>query len=168
MLMTNRRKNQAQAAVINRRSKGGTGNSIPALRLVQRSVVSAASQQMSNIKPRLLRSIDFHPAITILTAVAIIAAVCIIYLSQVTAVADANYTLQALQSHHTDLQRTHDDLMLQIGKAQSETTIESKARNDLKMVPVGNNYSYLPLLPGPLSNLPTAPTAALPTPADGP
>jgi hypothetical protein len=162
MIMTNKRKNHAQAAVINRRSKGSAGSSFSPLRLVPRSVVSAAGQQMSGIRPRLLRSVDLHPAIAILTAVAIIAAVCIIYLSQVTAVTDANYTLQALQSTHTDLQRQHDDLLLQIGKAQSETTIEAKARNVLKMVPLDNHYSYLPILPGPLTTLPSAPTPGEP------
>jgi cell division protein FtsB len=161
MIMTNRRKNHAQAAVINRRSKGSAGSSLSPLRLVPRSVVSAAGQQMSNIRPR-LRSVDLHPAIAILTAVAIIAAVCIIYLSQVTAVTEANYTLQALQSTHTDLQRRHDDLQLQIGKAQSETTIEAKARNDLKMVPLDSHYTYLPILPGPLTSLPPAPTPGEP------
>jgi cell division protein FtsB len=96
--------------------------------------------------------------------VAIIAAVCVIYLSQVTAVTNANYTLQALQATHNDLQRKHDDLQLQIGKAQSETTIEKKARNDLKMVPLDGHYTYLPIISGPLTSLPPAPTPALPTP----
>jgi hypothetical protein len=131
---------------------------------VPRNVVSAAGQQVSNIRPRLLRSVDLHPAIAVLTAVAIIAAVCIIYLSQVNAVSDSNYTLQALQSQHTDLQRHHDDLQLQIGKAQSETTIESRARNVLKMVPLDNHYTYLPVIPGPLTAISPDSTPALPTP----
>jgi len=156
--MANRRRNHAQAAVINRRNRGGSGSPLSPLRLLPRGVMSAAGQQVSNIRPRLLRSVDLHPAIAILTAVAIIAAVCIIYLSQVTAASGANYTLQALQSTHSDLQRTHDDLQLQIGKAQSETIIESKARNVLKMVPLDNHYTYLPIPPGPLTTIPPAPT----------
>ena len=166
--MTNRRRNHAQAAVINRRARANNSNPFSPLRLVPHNVATAAGQQMSGIRPRLLRSVDLHPAIAILTAVAIIAAVCIIYLSQVTAVSDANYTLQALQSQYADLQRAHDDLQLQIGKAQSEVTIEGKARNDLKMVPLDNHYSYLPIIPGPLTALPPAPTLALPTPTEGP
>jgi cell division protein FtsL len=156
--MTNRRRNHAQAAVINRRSKGSTGASLSSLRLVPRSVASAAGQQMSSIRPNLLRYIDLHPAMAVLTAAAIIAAVCVIYLSQVTAVTNANYTLQALQSQHIELQRQHDDLQLQIGKAQSETAIEARARNVLKMVPLDNHYSYLPIMPGPLASLPPSPT----------
>lgn len=167
MAMTNKRRNHAQAAVISRRNRGGSANPLAPLKLMPRTVVSAAGQQMSSIRPRLLRSVDLHPAIAILTAATIIAAVCIIYLSQVTAVADANYTLQALQSKHTELQRLHDDLQLQIGRAQSEITIEDKARNDLKMVPLDNHYVYLPVLPGPLTTIPAAPTPALST-EDGP
>ena len=119
---------------------------------------AAAGQQMSNIRPNLLRYVDLHPAMAVLTAVAIIAAVCVIYLSQVTAVTTSNYTLQALQSEHVKLQRQHDDLQLQIGKAQSQTVIESKARDKLKMVPLDNHYTYLPIIPGPLTSLPAAPT----------
>jgi cell division protein FtsL len=154
--MTNRRKNHAQAAVINRRARGGAGSSFSPLRLVPRSVANAAGQQMSNFRPNVLRYVDLHPALAVLTAVAIIAAVCVIYLSQVTAVTTANYTLQALQSQHTELQRQHDDLQLQIGKAQSQTVIVSLARDKLKMVPLDNHYSYLPINPGPLSSLPVA------------
>ena len=156
--MTNRRKNHAQAAVINRRNKRSSGASLSPLRLVPRTVASAAGQQMSSIRPNLLRYIDLHPAMAILTAAAIIAAVCVIYLSQVTAVTSANYTLQALQSHHVELQRRHDDLQLQIGKAQSETTIDARARNELRMVPLDGHYTYLPIMPGPLASLPTTPT----------
>jgi cell division protein FtsL len=156
--MTNRRRNHAQAAIINRRGRGGTGASLSSLRLVPRTVASAAGQQMSNIRPNLLRYVDLHPAMAVLTAVAIIAAVCVIYLSQVTAVTTANYTLQALESEHIKLQRQHDDLQLQIGKAQSQTVIESKARDKLKMVPLDNHYSYLPIIPGPLTSMPVAPT----------
>src|SRR3954471_20576569 len=108
--MTNQRKNRAQAAVIKRRGRGSTGASLSSLRLVPRTVATAAGQQMSSIRPNLLRYVDLHPAMAVLTAVAIIAAVCVIYLSQVTAVTSANYTLQALQSKHTELQRQHDGL----------------------------------------------------------
>src|SRR6476646_7561431 len=152
--MTNRRRNHAQAAVINKRGRASNGASLSSLRLVPGTVAAAAGQQISNIRPNLLRYIDLHPALAVLTAVAIIAAVCVIYLSQVTAVTTANYTLQALQSKHTELQRQHDDLQLQIGQAQSQTTIESKARDKLKMVPLDGHYSYLTLIPGPLSSLP--------------
>lgn len=160
--MTNRRKHNAQAAIINRRGKSAAAGgraALSSLRLVPRNVAAAAGQSVSNIRPNLLRYVDLHPALAILTAAAIIALVCVFYLSQVTAVTNANYTLQALQSEHTQLQRAHDDLQLQIGRAQSQTTIEAKARNQLKMVPLDDHYTYLSLKPGPLTTLPTAATA---------
>ncbi|MEO8285942.1 MAG: hypothetical protein ABI670_05865 [Chloroflexota bacterium] len=166
--MTNRRRNHAQAAVITRRSKGSARASLSSLRLLPGSVASAAGQQVTSIKPTLLKYVDLHPAMAVLTAVAIIALVCVIYLSQVTAVTNANYKLQSLESTHVDLQRAHDDLQLQIGRAQSQSVIEAKARDKLKMVPLDNKYSYLPIASGPLTSLPPGPTPGLPTPVAGP
>lgn len=155
--MTNRRRNQAQASPVNRRRLAAP------VQLVPHRVVSAAEQSVSGIKPNLLRYVDFHPALVMLTGVAIVALVCVIYLTQVTAVTNANYTLQALQAEHTDLLREQQDLQLQIGRAQSLPNIEKAARDKLQMVPIGDNYSYLPVPAGPISSLPPAPTPALPT-----
>src|SRR5687768_1984114 len=96
--MTNRRRSGMQAAPINKRK-------VPALQLVPRGVVSAAGESVANLRPNLLRSIDLHPAIMMLTGVAIVALVCVIYLTQVTAVTNANYRVLSLQAEHEMLLR---------------------------------------------------------------
>src|SRR3712207_3913124 len=110
--MTERRKSRASGAQERRK--------LPVdLRVVPRTVMSAAEQSVSNMRPNLLRYIELHPALALLTGAAIIALVCVIYLNQVTTVSNANYTLQALQQTHTKLLREEQDLQLQIGRAQS-------------------------------------------------
>lgn len=159
-LMTNRRRSGVQAAPLNRRG-------LPAnLQVVQRTVISAAGQSVSELRPNLLRYFDLHPALTVLTGVAIIALVCVIYLSQVTAVTNANYTLQALQSEHTNLLQEKEDLSLLIGRAQSLRTIETIARDKLKMVPIDDQYKFLPIADGSLTAMPPLPTPALPYEAE--
>jgi len=101
----------------------------------------------------LLRYVDFHPALITLTAFAIVALVCVIYLGQVTAVTNANYTLQALQTEHTSLLREKENLQLEIARAQSLSNIEGVAKGKLQMVPIGDHYRYLMISPGPLQGL---------------
>ena len=149
--MTIRRRGHAQATPVNRRKMP------PALKVVPRAVASATEQSVSNMRPNLLSYIDLHPALALLTGVAIVALVCVIYLSQVTAVTNANYTLQALQREHTDLLRERQDLQLQIGRAQSLPNIEKAAREKLQMVPIGDSYTYLPVPPGPVTSMPGPP-----------
>jgi hypothetical protein len=191
--MTNRRRSQARATS---REDGFRHEVATRLKVVPRTVASAAEQSAGNlaniasiagipgisagtsrtgaaggsgaVRSSLLRRFDFHPALTILTAVAIIALVCIIYLGQVTAVANANYTLQALQEEHTRLMREQEDLLLQIGRAQSLPNIEKMARQKLNMQPVGDNYSYLPVTAGPLTAVTPLPTPTLPGEAGQP
>jgi cell division protein FtsL len=160
--MTNRRRSHAQAAPIRRRSRAGTRGALSFLRLVPNSVAGAAEQSVKGLRPALSRYVDLHPALAVLTAVAIVALVCVIYLSQVTAVTNANYRLQALQQEHTMLLRKQGDLQLQIGKAQSLTTIEQRAREQLKMVPLDDQYTYITIAPGPLAAIAPLPTPALP------
>ena len=88
-----------------------------------------------------------------LIACAIIAAVCFLYLSQVTNVSNANYQLQDLKNKHSQLQRNQDTLRLQIADAQSLTTIANRATKQLNMVPIDGHYTYLPLADGPLAAL---------------
>lgn len=140
--MTTRRKNQALQ--LNRRRLA------PDLRVVPRSVVADAEQSVSGVRRDLLRNIDFHPALIMLTGVAIIALVCVIYLGQVTAVANANYTLQALKAENDRLLKEKQDLQLQIARAQSLEFIEKVAREKLQMVPIGDKYEYLTIAPGPI------------------
>ncbi len=157
--MSKRRRNQAQASPTRRRF-------VPSLRLVPRpliSKVSAAEQSVSSIRPSLLRGLDLPPAIALLVSAIILALVCFIYLTQITAVSNANFTLQTLQDEHTDFLRERQDLQLQIGRAQSLPNIEKIAREKLQMVPVGDQYSYLPVSSGPLDAVPPLPTPVLPT-----
>jgi hypothetical protein len=165
--MTIRKRNKAQATPLHRRSRTSARGAMSVLQLVPKNVVSAAGQSVSSIKPGLLRYIDLHPAMAVLTAVAIVALVCVIYLSQVTAVTTANYTLQALQDEHTQLIRKQDELRIQIGRAQALSNIQERATKQLNMVPIGDNFTYLPLQAGPLSALPPAATPGLPTPTAG-
>lgn len=125
---------------------------------------------MSSIRPSLLRGLDLPPALALLVGAIILALICFIYLTQITAVSNANFTLQSLESKHTDLLRERQDLQLQIGRAQSLPNIEKIAREKLQMVPVGDHYSYLPVNNGPLDAAPPLPTPALPiaTPEEGP
>lgn len=131
------------------------GRKLPAVQ-VPRKVVSAG-QSVTGMRRDFLRYVDFHPALYLLVGVAIIALVCVIYLGQVTAVANANYTLQALESDHTALIRQKENLQLDIARAQSLSNIEKIAKGKLQMVPIGDNYQYLPVAPGPLQSM--APTA---------
>jgi cell division protein FtsL len=159
--MAGRPRSQAQALQAGRRR--------PALQLVPRGVVSAAGQSVSGMRSDFLRYVDLHPAMVLLTAVAIVALVGVIYLTQVTAVTNANYTLQALQSEHAAMLREKQDLQLQIGRAQALPNIEKLARDKLHMVPIGDDYEYLPVAPGPLRALETTPAPAVepaaPTPS---
>ena len=113
---------------------------------------------MSGVRSDLLRSVDFHPAMIVLTAVAIIALVCVIYLGQVTAVTNANYVVQALQSEHTTLQREKEDLQLQIARAQSLPNIDKLAHDKLRMVPIEDRYEYLSVPAGPIHEFQAQPT----------
>jgi cell division protein FtsL len=158
--MTNRRKNQAVA--LNRKKLA------PALQVVPRNVVSAAERSVTTVRSDFLRYVDFHPAMIVLTAVAIIALVCVIYLGQVTAVTNANYVVQALQSEHTALQREKENLQLQIARAQALPNIEKVAHDSLHMVPIGDKYRYLPVPDGPVRALEPQPTADEQPPATYP
>ncbi len=164
--MTNRRRNQAQASPKRRRFA-------PSLQLVPRpliSKVSAAGQSVSSIRPSLLRGLDLPPALALLVGAVILAVICFIYLTQITAVSNANFTLQSLESKHTDLLRERQDLQLQIGRAQSLPSIEKIAREKLQMVAVGDHYTYISVSGGPLGAVPPLPTPVLPTatPSEGP
>jgi Septum formation initiator len=166
-----REKNRTQAAHLNKRQGGRarkSGNGARSLlSVVPRSVAEAtgeARRAAGRLRPALPRWIDPHPGIAILVAAAIIAAVCFLYVSQVTNVSNVNYELQALQDEQAVLQRRQDDLRLQIAQAQSLTTIADKAARKLQMVPLGDHYSYLPLAEGPLASLPPQPTAVVQTP----
>lgn len=137
----------------------------PVLRLaprnVTRSAIAVAEQSVAGVRSNFLRYFDFHPALAVLTAVAILALVSVIYLRQVTAVTTANYTLQALQTEHGDMVREQQDLQVAIGRAQSLNQIQDTATKNLHMVPIGDKYSYITIPQGPLAAMPPLPTPGL-------
>lgn len=116
----------------------------------------------------LLGSVDLPPALATLVGVIILALVGLIYLTQVTAVTNANYAYQALQAQHEALLREQADLQLQIGQAQSLPNIETIARDKLRMVPLGDKYTYLKVDTGPLAAMPPLPTPVWPPPTETP
>lgn len=146
-----RKKYQSQASPLVRRTKQHS-NRKSALSVVPRGMANAAGAA-GRLRPQLPRWIDPHPGIAVLIACAIIAAVCFLYLSQVTNVSNANYQLQDLKTKHSQLQRDQDTLRLQIADAQSLTTIANRATKQLNMVPIDGHYTYLPLADGPLAAL---------------
>lgn len=130
-------------------------------RSMTRNAMSVAEQSVTGLRSNFLKYFDFHPALVILTVVAILAVVSVIYLRQVTAVTNANYTLQALQSENGDMMREQQDLQVQIGRAQSLNQIQDAAIKTLHMVPIGDKYSYIPIPKGPLTAMPPLPTPGL-------
>jgi hypothetical protein len=141
--MTTKRKTQAMP--VDRR------RAAPNLRVVPRGVVSAAEQSVARVRdPRLWRYMDFHPALYMLVGVAIFTLIAFIYLGQVNAVGNANYTLEGLRSERTELLSQKQDLQLQLARAQSLRNIEEKAKKQLHMVPIGDQYEYLPVETGPV------------------
>ncbi|HST03119.1 MAG TPA: hypothetical protein VLQ48_00100 [Chloroflexia bacterium] len=158
-MMIRRKKYQSQAAPLVRRNKQ-PGSRKSALSVVPRGVAGAAGAA-GKLRPQLPRWIDPHPGIAVLVACAIIAAVCFLYLSQVTNVSNANYRLQDLKTQHAQLQRDQDSLRLQIANAQSLTTIANRATKQLNMVQLDGHYTYLPLADGPLAALPMTATSVI-------
>jgi hypothetical protein len=143
--MTSKRKSQAQAMPLERR------RATPNLRVVPREVVSAAEQSVARVRnPRMWRYMDFHPALYMLVGVAILTLIAFIYLGQVNAVGNANYTLEGLRSERNELLHQKQDLQLQIARAQSLRNIEEVAKNRLHMVPIGDQYEYLTVESGPV------------------
>jgi cell division protein FtsB len=161
--MTNRRRSTQQAAAGMRRRLPGGSIFVP------RSVAATAGRSVATgvarIRPTLLRNIDLHPALVMLTGVAIVALVCVFYLRQVTAVTNANYTFLALQREYIELQQEREDLQLEIGKAQSLSNIADMARKNLQMVPIGDKYQYITITGGPITAMPPLPTPILPVEA---
>jgi len=152
--MTSRKRTGGQALPI----KGRKSRSVS----VPKNVVSTAGRQVTGLRRDLFRYVDFHPALITLTAFAIVALVCVIYLGQVTAVTNANYTLEQLQSDHTTLVRERENLQIELARSQSISNIEQIARGRLQMVPIGNNFQYLTVPSGPLQGyVPATATPAL-------
>ncbi|MGI8588417.1 MAG: hypothetical protein ACR2M0_12150 [Chloroflexia bacterium] len=96
---------------------------------------------------RLESYLALDPAIRFLIALALVAAISLLYLVQASSVTELNYDVQRLDGAHTQLIRDRQDLDLQIARAQSLPQIEQIARDKLHMVPLGDGVRYLPLPP---------------------
>ncbi len=87
------------------------------------------------------------PAIRFVIALALVAAISLLYLVQASNVTELNYTVQGHAVQHTALLRERQALQLQIAQAQALPRIEQIARTRLNMVPMGNQFSYLTVPP---------------------
>jgi cell division protein FtsL len=83
------------------------------------------------------------PAIRFLIALALVAAISLLYLVQASNVTELNYDVQRAAAAHTKLVQDRQQLQLQIARAQSLPQIEQVARTQLKMTPMGDQYRYL-------------------------
>jgi cell division protein FtsL len=101
------------------------------------------------------------PAIRFLIALALVAAISLLYLVQASTVTELNYDVQRQAVEYDKLVRERQQLQLQIAHAQALPQIEQIARTKLKMVPVGDAYRYLQVPPaaGNASGATTPPAA---------
>jgi cell division protein FtsB len=83
------------------------------------------------------------PAIRFLIALALVAAISLLYLVQASTVTELNYDVQRQAVDYDKLVRERQQLQIQIAHAQALPQIEQLARTKLKMVPVGDQYRYL-------------------------
>src|SRR6476469_3067753 len=83
------------------------------------------------------------PAIRFLIALALVAAISLLYLVQASTVTELNYDVQRQAVEYDKLVRERQQLQIQIAHAQALPQIEQIARTKLKMVPVGDQYRYL-------------------------
>lgn len=83
------------------------------------------------------------PAIRFVIALALVAAISLLYLGQTSAVTELNYEVQRGATQRTALVRERQSLELEIARAQALPEIEQRARTRLHMVPVGDQFRYL-------------------------
>jgi hypothetical protein len=106
------------------------------------SAAAPATAQVGR-RDRLEAYLALDPAIRFVIALALVAAISLLYLVQASAVTELNYDVQAQIARHTKLVREQQDLQLQIARAQALPQVEQVARVKLHMVPVGPAYRYL-------------------------
>src|ERR1043165_6508694 len=76
------------------------------------------------------------PAIRFVIALALVAAISLLYLVQASNVTELNYEVQGQAVRHTELVRERQALDLQVAQAQALPRISSVARTKLNMVPM--------------------------------
>jgi cell division protein FtsL len=87
--------------------------------------------------------LELDPAIRFVIALALVAAISLLYLVQTSTVTQLNYEVQRGAVERTKLVRAQQELQLEIARAQALPQIEQVARTRLQMVPVGDQYRYL-------------------------
>jgi len=92
---------------------------------------------------RLESYLALDPALRFLIALALVAAISLLYLGQASSVTALNYEVQSQVALHTKLVHEQQDLQLQIAHAQALPQIAQTAKTKLGMVPVGKAVRYL-------------------------
>ena len=92
---------------------------------------------------RLESYLALDPALRFLIALALVAAISLLYLGQASSVTALNYEVQSQVALHTKLVHEQQDLQLQIAHAQALPQIAQTAKTKLGMVPVGKAFRYL-------------------------
>ena len=82
---------------------------------------------------RRVGAIDVRP---LLIVIAVAAALALFYLSQSTRVAATGYEIEALESLLAERRAEQQQLVLAIGQARSPSEITSRARDELRLVPL--------------------------------
>jgi len=109
------------------------------------SPLTLLDQQERRVKLETYLSLD--PAIRFLIALALVAAISLLYLVQTSSVTELNYDVQRQTAEHTKLIHEQQALQLDIARAQALPQLAQMARTQLKMVPVGDQYRYLNVPP---------------------
>lgn len=112
---------------------------LPAEPAQERSPILEARER----RLKLASYVEIDPAIRFVIALAIVAAISLLYLVQTSTVAEINYRVQRLEVERTQLVQQRQDLQLQIAEAQSLARIREVASEKLQMVPVGDGFRYL-------------------------
>ncbi len=94
-------------------------------------------------RARLESYLALDPAFRFLIALALVAAISLLYLGQASSVTALNYEVQSQVALHTKLVHEQQDLQLQIAHAQALPQIAETAKTKLGMVPVGKAFRYL-------------------------
>jgi len=91
---------------------------------------------------RRVEAIDVRP---LLIVIAVAAALALFYLSQSTRVAATGYEIDALESLLAERRAEQQQLVLGIGEARSPSEITSRARSELRLVPLDHGVvTYAP------------------------
>ncbi len=98
-------------------------------------------------RARLEAYLALDPAIRFVIALALVAAISLLYLVQASTVTELNYEVQRQAVEHTKLIHDRQTLQLEIADAQALPRIAALATTRLNMVPMGDQFRYLTIPP---------------------